>query len=102
MPSTDPASVGEWAQLLRDYGALPIFAIVSAALNLMFISSLIMGKLVPYKMYKKAMDEADRLQQTMEKERGAVMNKLLTFMSGLKTSSKEGKDNGNPNSRDDS
>ncbi|MNW06097.1 hypothetical protein D3C71_2024470 [compost metagenome] len=90
----DPESVGQWAGLLNEYGFLAVFAIASGITNAFFVIQLLRGKLVTFSMYKKAIDEADRLQKSMEKDHAQYMSKLLEFMSGLKPH-KEEKKNGN-------
>jgi hypothetical protein len=87
----DPGTVGGWAELINKYGFVLIFAILSGLLNCYFVVQLIRGKLVTFNMYKQAIDEADRLQKSMEKDHAQYMSKLLEFMSGLKPH-KEGKD----------
>lgn len=81
----DPESVGKWAEIIDTYGALIVFAIISGIINLYFIVQLIRGKLVPHSLYKKSVDESDRLKRTMEKERVEHMGKILEMMGGLKS-----------------
>jgi hypothetical protein len=80
----DPSTVGGWAELIDKYGFVLIFAIVSGVINLYFVTQIIRGKLVPYSIHKRSLEEADRLQKSMEKERAQYMSKLLEFMGGLK------------------
>lgn len=77
-------TIDRLAQLIENHGALVTFAIVMGFINFFLIFQIVRGKLVPYSVYKKAVDEADRLQQTMERERESYMSRLLSFMGGLK------------------
>jgi hypothetical protein len=85
----EPETIGNWAALIDKYGFILIFAILSGLLNCYLVIQLLRGKLVTFNMYKQAIDEADRLQKSMERDHAQYMSKLIEFMSGLKPHKEE-------------
>lgn len=85
-------TVSAIAKLIEEQGALVVFAIASGLTNAFLIYQIITGKLVPYKMYKSAVDELARLRKTMENENKQIWAKVLMFMGGLKATKEVSED----------
>jgi hypothetical protein len=82
--NVDVDTLDKVAKLVENHGAMLVFALIMGILNLFYTVQIMRGRLVPYSVYMKAVDEADRLQATMERERSSTMERLLDFVGNLK------------------
>lgn len=79
----DIGTVEGWVKMIENHGAMVVFAVVSAFINVFFVSALIRGNLVTRTVYDKSEEDRDRLQAIMDKDLENFKRPVLTLLTGL-------------------